>query len=591
MVKNKAALKTSFILLLVLISLSGIFSRDLWKPDEPRVAEIGREMWVNHQYVIPTLDKRPFLEKPPLYWWAMSISYELFGVSDASARLPSALFAFLTLFFTYLIGRRIGGEETGMFAALVLATLSKFSVISHRCLVDNALIFFVTLGYYGFFIAYDSETPRGKWVGYNLMAVASGLAFLSKGLVGPGLIIAPPLLVLLIYRDFKEFKRIAPQIGVGILLFIAIVAPWIVGLYFTGGGNALREYLLQNTLGRMLPSAIRQYVGGHQHDFLFYFRKLPESFVPWVVALPAAILFLVHPPEAVEKKTRKGLITAMLLFAGAFLLLSLPATKRSLYLVPIYPLCAIVIGGWLSHVCRRQGPATTLERWTLLMLLGALSIIPLGIAIGSIFIVLTGIGPQGIQMAPVIQRLTPMLVLIVPLGILAFLFLANKFLKAMKNKTVPSCVVIFTTVILLFLAYHEGAVRIMNSVKSIRAFPDKARPHIRRDIPLAGYNLDELTRGMIPFYTGHYINEFYKPSSLIHFLQTHPEALLIIPEREVGKLPSNLREKLELIAGHDYTRRFKLRLYRVRSAPKETRPSTPTSPIPTTKPSQPGQGI
>ncbi len=591
MVKNKAALTASFILLLILISLSGIFSRDLWKPDEPRVAEIGREMWLNHQYTLPTLDKTPFLEKPPLYWWVMGISYQLFGVSDASARLPSALFAFLTLLFTYLIGKRIGGEKTGMFAALVLATLSKFSIISHRCLVDNALIFFVTLGYYGFFVAYDSETSRGKWIGYNLMAVASGLAFLSKGLVGPGLIIAPPFLVLLIYRDFKEFKRIAPQIGVGALLFIAIVTPWIVGLYFTGGSTALREYLLQNTLGRMLPSAIRQYMEGHQHDFFYYFRKLPESFIPWIIALPAAILFLVHPPESVEKRTLKGLITIMLLFAGGFLLLSLPATKRNLYLVPIYPLCAIGIGGWLAHVCRHRNSATALERWTLLILLGALSIIPMSIAIGSIFIVLTGIGPDGIQMAPVIQHLTPMLVLIVPLGILAFLFLLNKFLKALKNKTAPSCLVIFTTIILLFLIYHEGAVRIMNPVKSIRAFPDKARPYIRSDIPLAGYNLDELTRGMIPFYTGHYINEFYKLSRLIHYLQSHPEALLIIPAQETGKLPAKLRERLELLVGHDYTCRFKIRLYRVRATPKGTRPPLPASPEPETKPSQPGQGI
>lgn len=559
----KTHVKLLLVILLAVISISGIFSHSLWKPDEPRVAEIGREMWLTHQYAMPTLNQTPFLEKPPLYWWVMSASYELFGVSDGSARLPSALFGFLTLLFTYLIGKRIGGEKAGVFAALVLATLTEFSVISHRCLVDNALFFFVTLGYYGFFTGYTSEKPRGKWVGYELMAVASGLAFLSKGLVGPGLIVGPAVLTLLIYRDFGEFKRIVPQIGVGILLFLLIVAPWIIDLYNKGGKQAIQEYLLENTIGRMLPSVIRHYIGGHKHSFFYYFAKLPQDFIPWIIALPATLAFLIHPPESLEEHSRRGFVTALLLFAGGFLLLCLPATKRGLYLVPLYPLLAVGIGGWFAHVCHRQHPTTTLERWTFLILLAMFAVIPLSVAAGSIVIVLTGIGPKGYHMAPVIKRLTPMLVLIVPLGIIAFLFLANRFLRALKKRSAPSCVVLFTTVILLFLAYHEGATRIMEPVKNIHRFTDKMAPYVTRETPVAGYRINELTRAMIPFDTGKYVKTFHDPDALARFFQVNPNALLVIPKEETENLPSSLKGRLKFLAGQDYSRHFKVALYRL----------------------------
>ncbi len=578
MINSKTAVKVLFVLLLILISLSGILSRHLWKPDEPRVAEIGREMWLNRQFVLPTLNREPFLEKPPLYWWVMSASYELFGVSDGSARLPSALFGFLTLLFTYLIGKRVGGEKTGMFAALILATLTEFSIITHRCLVDNALIFFVTMGYYGFFAGYTASTPRGKWMGYELMAVTSGLAFLSKGLVGPGLIVAPPLLVLLLYRDFKELRRVLPMTGVGTLIFILIVTPWIIGLYQTGGWHSIREYLLQNTLGRILPGAVNHYVGGHRHSFFYYFKKLPSDFLPWIAALPAALAFLFHPPGNFEQPVKKGLATALLLFSGGFLLLSLPATKRGLYLVPIYPMLAVVIGGWFAHACGpKRGEFTSLECWTLNGILGVFSLVPLALAVGAVMIVFTGLGPKDYQMTPVIRRLTPLLVLIVPLGLITFLFLASRFLRSVKSRTAPSCAVIFATVLLLLFTYHEGAVRVMDPVKSIRRFPDKIQPFLKGDPPLGGFHLSELTRGMIPFYTGKYITLLDTPGDIKDFLRKHPGGLLVIPAREAETLPADLRAHLTFLTGQDYSRRFKVRLYRLAQTPKNL-PSIPPGP-------------
>src|SRR5947209_9652791 len=69
--------------------------------DEPRYAQIAREMLARHDWITPTLDGRPWLEKPALYYWQAMLAYHIFGVSDSAARLPSAIDATLMIFAVY----------------------------------------------------------------------------------------------------------------------------------------------------------------------------------------------------------------------------------------------------------------------------------------------------------------------------------------------------------------------------------------------------------------------------------------------------------------------------------------------------------
>ena len=101
-----------------LISFAGVFDHALWTPDEPRDAEVGREMAVSGDCVVPTLAQKPFLEKPPLAWWAMSGLYKLFGVSDGVARTSSALAGLLTLLLVFDLVRRIADPFAALMATL-----------------------------------------------------------------------------------------------------------------------------------------------------------------------------------------------------------------------------------------------------------------------------------------------------------------------------------------------------------------------------------------------------------------------------------------------------------------------------------------
>src|ERR1700680_3156077 len=80
------------LLVATVTAFAGLASHSLWTPDEPTGAAVGRAMLTSGDLVVPRLNGRPFLEKPPLYWWVQVAGFHVFGVSDATARMPSALF-------------------------------------------------------------------------------------------------------------------------------------------------------------------------------------------------------------------------------------------------------------------------------------------------------------------------------------------------------------------------------------------------------------------------------------------------------------------------------------------------------------------
>src|SRR5215471_122069 len=106
--------------------------------DEPRYAQVAREMWEGHDWVMPVLNGYPWLEKPPLYYWQAMLVYSLFGVSDWSARVPSAVDATLMVVAVYLFFRRFRrGVEVD--AALITASCAGIIGYSRAASMDMPL--------------------------------------------------------------------------------------------------------------------------------------------------------------------------------------------------------------------------------------------------------------------------------------------------------------------------------------------------------------------------------------------------------------------------------------------------------------------
>jgi 4-amino-4-deoxy-L-arabinose transferase-like glycosyltransferase len=319
--------------ILFLTLLPGI-QHGLWRSDEPQVAGVCAEMAYQKDFVVPRLNGRPFLEKPPLYYALGAISGTIFGKDDdLSYRLVSIFFAGFTLFITFRVVSMRSGIMRGLLASGVLASARGFFRLARWIQVDMSLVFFVTLAMYAYMKLSGKSTPWHSM----LMGLAIGFSFMAKGLVGPAIIAAAVVTDVILKRDLSIIKKIRPLWILAIMLLT--VLPWIVALYGRGGLSFLREVIVVNNLMRF-TGAPEGAILGHMHGPLYYLSRFPQDFLPWTFAfIPALILSLRKPKED----------PYLPWFIGPFLLLSVASAKRSLYLMPLFPACACMTASWLSR--------------------------------------------------------------------------------------------------------------------------------------------------------------------------------------------------------------------------------------------------
>jgi 4-amino-4-deoxy-L-arabinose transferase-like glycosyltransferase len=347
----------------LLLSLAPVFSHSLWTPDEPTGAGIGRAMADSGDWIVPRLNGKPFLEKPPLYWWTLAGSLRLLGMSDVAARAPSALFAVLTLLAVWAAGVRLGRPREGLLGVCVLATLVLFVQNATRVTVDPALMFFVALAHLGFVLWIEARSPGERRGAVALLALAVPLAFLCKGIVAVGLGAGPPVLYLLATRRARAVRELLPLAAVAIPAFALLVVPWAMALWREAGWEGVRVCLISNTVGRMVQTQ-ETHVFGHSEPFWFYLAIAPPLLLPWTLALPAMLR------SGRCRWGQPGSEGHRLLIATAglgLLLLTVPATKREVYLLPLLPAFVVCAAGWLDRV-GKPGEMDSRDRRALLAL-------------------------------------------------------------------------------------------------------------------------------------------------------------------------------------------------------------------------------
>ncbi len=313
---------------------------DLWNPDEPRYAQVAREIVNGGDWILMHFNGKTYGDKPPLFFWLIAFSSYLGqGFNSFSARFPSAFFGTLTVLFTFFLGRMLYSSRTGFLSGLVLATSLEFAYLSTRANIDATLTFFTTAAFFCFFQWYRStkeEKGREKLSrGLSIYGFygAMALATLAKGPVGFIL----PLLVSLIYlslqKDWKAIKgmRLLP----GMLLFMVIVLSWYLPAVLSGGRDYLQETLFKHT--------VDAYAKGwtHVRPIYYYLYNFPVDFLPWIFFLPAAVAYG-YSREKMEKRREFSFL--LLWFAIVFIFFSLSKGKRGLYLLPLYPAVSLMVG-------------------------------------------------------------------------------------------------------------------------------------------------------------------------------------------------------------------------------------------------------
>jgi 4-amino-4-deoxy-L-arabinose transferase-like glycosyltransferase len=313
---------------------------DLWNPDEPRYAEVSREMVKGGDWILMHRNGAFYTDKPPLFFWAVAISSFLWqGVTPFSVRFPSALFGTLTVLLTFFIGKRLYSSRTGFLSGLILATSAQFAYLSTRGNIDTMLTFFTTASILCFLQWYqrsqegEASSERMKGLLFYGYYVSMALATLAKGPVGFILPLLVTLLFLLVQKDWKGIK--AMRLLPGMLLFMAVVLAWYLPAVLKGGIEYFNATLLHHSVGRFAKGT------SHIRPFYYYFHNFPYDFLPWIIFLPGAMVYGFS--RAMTAK-RKEFLFLMIWFTFIFLFFTLSKGKRGLYFLPLFPAVSLMIG-------------------------------------------------------------------------------------------------------------------------------------------------------------------------------------------------------------------------------------------------------
>jgi 4-amino-4-deoxy-L-arabinose transferase-like glycosyltransferase len=243
--------------------------------DEPRYAQVAREMLEHQDWITPTLGGNVWLEKPVLYYWQAMLSYTLFGVSDWAARIPSAMDATLIVLGVYVFLRRLrpGFHLDG---ALMTASAAGMVGFAHAAATDMplaAMFALALLSWYGWW-----ETSRQGYLAgfYAFLALAT----LAKGPVAPVLAVGILILFALLAKDSRVVLK---TIWIpGLLLFFLIALPWYVAVQLHNP-EFFRVFILEQNLARFGSNLYH-----HKQPFWFYAPVVALGLMPWTVLVVAA---------------------------------------------------------------------------------------------------------------------------------------------------------------------------------------------------------------------------------------------------------------------------------------------------------------
>ncbi len=320
---------------------------DLWAPDEPRYTQIAKEIVDRGDWILMHINGAVYGDKPPLFFWFVALSSYLWrGFNSFSARFPSALFGTLTVLLTFFLGKKLYSSRTGFLSGLVLATSLHFAFLSTRANIDATLTFFTTASLLCFLLWHqDGKTEEIRYhhrvrslLIYGFY-VSMAFATLAKGPIGFILPLLVSLIYLFVQKDYKGIKRM--KLASGIPLLLVIVLAWYLPAVFSGGKTYVEQNLFRHTT--------EAYRTGwtHSRPFYYYLYSFPTAFLPWVFFLPSAIVYG-WSRSMVEK--RKEFLFLLVWFIVIFTFFSLSRSKRTLYLLPLFPAASLMVGKFWSDL-------------------------------------------------------------------------------------------------------------------------------------------------------------------------------------------------------------------------------------------------
>ncbi len=317
------------------IYLSACFQPALLDDADATHAQAAKEMLQRHDWVTLHVNGVRYLEKAPLLYWLVAISYRLFGINQFAVRVPTALAVVLLAWMVYEYGRWAYSARAGWYAAAISTSCVGMFLFTRIMIPEAWLTLFCTVAHYCFVRAFCGS-DREKRLYYGCYA-AMALAVLTKGLIGLVFIVAPVCGFLLLTRCFAEWKHL--RLSSGLAIFLAIAAPWHL---LAGWRNAhfFWFYFINEHVLRFL--GLRQPKDYNKVPFVSYWLLHLAWLFPWSVALP---LLVRQFPQALHTTDRQAHINLYLwLWAGIILLFFSLSTSQEYYTFPAYAPLALLLG-------------------------------------------------------------------------------------------------------------------------------------------------------------------------------------------------------------------------------------------------------
>jgi 4-amino-4-deoxy-L-arabinose transferase-like glycosyltransferase len=338
-------------------------------PDEPRYAWIARDMAESGDWVTPRLYGKPWFEKPPLYYWSAALSFKLFGVSEAAARLPSAVAALLATLTLAWLALRLYGAETARWLLLLLPTSVAMIGFSHAASTDMLFSATLTLALVAVTMLLRLTTPTSVVVAQHaapdlnmaspsnvltavLFGFFLGLAVLAKG---PAALIlcggAIFFWALFTGRWRDAFRLLYPA---AIAAFCLTALPWYI-LCARRNPDFFRVFIIEHNFKRFLTPEFQ-----HIQPFWYYAAVLLVALLPWTALL---VWSGVTGAIRVWRTRTISAASCLLLCWAGFCLLFFSISKSKLpgYILPAIPPIAFLLSTRFASAIRNRVPVA---RWT-----------------------------------------------------------------------------------------------------------------------------------------------------------------------------------------------------------------------------------
>ena len=346
--RSTLAKRVWLLLFLAAISfyLYGLGRLPLVGPDEPRYAQVAREMFLRRDLISPTLGGHTWFEKPVLLYWMMMVSYRAFGVSEWSARLGPAICGLLTIVAVGWITRRLEvqqgseGQGLGFFSTLVMASSGGLIAFSRAASFDIVVTMTITFAL-SFFLAVEIEEKRRSWLLAGFYGCV-GLSLLAKGLIG----IVIPFGVIGCYYVLRRRvpdRRVTVSLLWGLPLALVVAASWYGPVIARHGWPFVNEFFIQHHFARYFSNKYQ-----HPQPVYYYLPVLLMMTLPWTTFLIESLIDARRWQWRGTDAGSKSRVFALVWLLVPIVFFSFSGSKLPAYILPSLPAAALLAGGRLS---------------------------------------------------------------------------------------------------------------------------------------------------------------------------------------------------------------------------------------------------